>query len=120
MPSKKSLIVLALVSFLLYAFLNSATAFELFPRPLDQYTVKRGDTLYGISGFYYANPSLWPFLWNQNPQITVNASSGAPEKQPLVPGTKVNLFHKRFAPTVVNQSYDAANGHSGRFAFFDR
>ena len=110
MSSKKSLIVLALISFLLYAFLNSATAFELFPRPLDQYTVKRGDTLYGISGYYYANPSLWPFLWNQNPQIMINASSGAPEKQPLVPGTKVNLFHKRFAPTLVNQTYTPPTG----------
>jgi len=111
MPLKKSyLVVSALVSFLLCGFLNSATAFELFPRPLDQYTVKRGDTLYGISGYYYSNPSLWPFLWNQNPQIMVKGGSGAPEKQPLVPGTKVNLFHKRFAPTVVNQAYEPPTG----------
>ena len=79
MSSKKRYsIVSALVALLLYGFLNSATAFELFPRPLDQYTVKRGDTLFGISGYYYANPSSWPFLWNQNPQIMVKGGSGAP------------------------------------------
>jgi hypothetical protein len=111
MSSKKScLIVAALISLLLYGFVNSSTAFEIFPRPLDQYEVRRGDTLYGIAGYYYANPSLWPFLWNQNPQIAVKGGAGAPEKQPLLPGTKVSLFHKRFAPTVVNQAYTPPTG----------
>lgn len=33
------------------------------------HTVKRGDTLWGISGQYYRNPYNWPRLWAQNPQI---------------------------------------------------
>lgn len=33
------------------------------------HTVKRGDTLWAISGQYYRNPYNWPRLWAQNPQI---------------------------------------------------
>ncbi|HTJ81473.1 MAG TPA: LysM peptidoglycan-binding domain-containing protein [Polyangiaceae bacterium] len=33
------------------------------------HTVKRGDTLWGISGQYYKNPYNWPKVWAQNPQI---------------------------------------------------
>lgn len=33
------------------------------------HTVKRGDTLWGISGQYFKNPYQWPKLWAQNPQI---------------------------------------------------
>jgi hypothetical protein len=33
------------------------------------HTVKRGDTLWAISGQYYKNPYNWPRLWSQNPQI---------------------------------------------------
>jgi len=35
----------------------------------EAHTVKRGDTLWGISGQYYKNPYQWPRLWSQNPQI---------------------------------------------------
>lgn len=33
------------------------------------HTVKRGDTLWGISGQYFKNPYTWPKIWAQNPQI---------------------------------------------------
>jgi len=33
------------------------------------HTVRRGDTLWGISGQYFKNPYQWPRLWSQNPQI---------------------------------------------------
>jgi hypothetical protein len=33
------------------------------------HTVRRGDTLWEISGKYYANPYQWPRIWAQNPQI---------------------------------------------------
>ncbi len=85
-------------------------AFELFPRPNDQYTVQRGDTLYGISGYFYSNTALWPFLWNQNPQIKIKGSAGAPEKEALQPGTRVNLFHKRTSATIVNEAYQPPTG----------
>lgn len=33
------------------------------------HTVRRGDTLWSISGTYYNSPYKWPQLWAQNPQI---------------------------------------------------
>jgi hypothetical protein len=33
------------------------------------HTVKRGDTLWSISGQYFRNPYQWPKLWSVNPQV---------------------------------------------------
>jgi hypothetical protein len=37
--------------------------------PGQDYTVKKGDTLWDISGTYLSNPWFWPKLWSYNPQI---------------------------------------------------
>ncbi len=34
-----------------------------------QYVVKKGDTLWDISGIYLDKPWLWPRLWQMNPQV---------------------------------------------------
>jgi len=34
------------------------------------YTVRRGDTLWDITGHYYGNPWEWPRVWSYNPEIT--------------------------------------------------
>jgi hypothetical protein len=41
---------------------------ELSPDAPERYTVKRGDTLWGISGMYLKRPWRWPELWGMNLQ----------------------------------------------------
>ncbi len=35
----------------------------------DPYTVRRGDTLWGICDTYFRNPYQWPRIWSFNPQL---------------------------------------------------
>ncbi|MDP3761299.1 MAG: LysM peptidoglycan-binding domain-containing protein [Ramlibacter sp.] len=39
---------------------------ELAPNAPDEYTVKRGDTLWAISGLFLRTPWRWPELWGMN------------------------------------------------------
>jgi len=107
----------ALIAALLPSLQDGAGAFELFPRPEGQYTVQRGDTLYGLSGFHYGNPSLWPFLWNQNPAVSVKNAGGAPERQPLTPGTRIDLYHPRTETKVVSEPWAPPTGISDDVRF---
>ncbi|PLW71019.1 LysM peptidoglycan-binding domain-containing protein [Pseudohalioglobus lutimaris] len=58
---------LLLVSLMFSAFLQAAV--ELKENVPETYIVKKGDTLWGISGMYLSEPWLWPELWDVNPQI---------------------------------------------------
>ncbi len=43
----------------------------LGPRTVpDTYTVRRGDTLWDVTGRFYGNPWQWPRVWSYNPEIT--------------------------------------------------
>jgi hypothetical protein len=45
---------------------------ELAPNAPEEYTVKRGDTLWAISGMYLRSPWRWPELWGMNMQEVRN------------------------------------------------
>lgn len=113
----KLLTLSAIVAALSLTLLCSANAFEIFPRPEDQYTVQRGQNLQGISGFYYGNPALWSFLWNQNPSVLIKGESSAPEQQILSPGSKINLYRKRFSFGAMNQTYERPTGVPEEFTY---
>lgn len=45
---------------------------ELTPNAPDSYTIKSGDTLWGIAGLYLRSPWRWPVLWGMNRQDIAN------------------------------------------------
>jgi hypothetical protein len=121
-----------LVAFLVASLLWSVVdlhAFELFPRPQDQYTVKHDDhyrleqersggsgeapkdSLESLSRVFYGNPSLWPFLWNQNPSVQLKGDEDLPpEKRSLKPGTQINLYDDYRKAPFVNQEFQPPTG----------
>ena len=60
-------VCLLLCSLLFSGWLQAAV--ELNQDVPETYIVKKGDTLWGISGMYLKQPWLWPELWEVNPQI---------------------------------------------------
>jgi hypothetical protein len=56
------------------------------------HTVNRGDTLWDITGYYFANPWRWPGVWGRNPQIT--------NPHWIFPGDQVRLLEHAAARVV--------------------
>lgn len=67
MKTRSLSIWLLLVSLMFSGLLQAAV--ELNDDVPETYIVKKGDTLWGISGMYLQEPWLWPELWDVNPQI---------------------------------------------------
>jgi LysM repeat protein len=69
-----------LVVILIFSFLGMSLAQQ---QKYIEYTVKKGDTLWDISGINLTDPFLWPKVWKENPHI----------KNPdlIYPGQKIKI-----------------------------
>ena len=56
------------------------------------YTIKKGDTLWGLSGHFLKDPHYWPDLWSRNPSI--------PNPHFIYPGQKVRVHPDRIEPVA--------------------
>lgn len=65
------------------------------------HSVRRGDTLWDISWFYFNNPWEWPRVWSYNPEIT--------NPHWIYPGDQVRLYEGGKAPPA-----SAENGDGGK------
>lgn len=79
----KILIVCVIMAFTIFSV--QADVLKIRPGAPERYVVKKGDTLWDLSGIYLAKPWLWPKLWGINPQI----------KNPhlIYPGDVINLTY---------------------------
>lgn len=62
-------VFLGLLVPLLFSTSSWADDINLNPNHPQQYTVKKGDTLWGIAGKFLQDPRQWPIVWKNNTQI---------------------------------------------------
>jgi len=64
------------------------------------YTVKKGDTLWGLSERFSDTPWQWPYLWKENPQIL--------NPHLIYPGERIRLLYRKDVETAVKPPLVAA------------
>jgi hypothetical protein len=93
--------VLSLFAASLLMLSSMVLALEMKDGHPDSYVVKKGDTLWDISGMFLANPWEWPEIWQVNPQIE------NPHK--IYPGDTLSLVYVDGQPTLRLNRGIAAN-----------
>jgi hypothetical protein len=84
--------ILIAVGAALVSTLVAAMPLELRSDHPQTYTVRRGDTLWDISGRFLTSPWRWPDLWHANPQV----------RNPhwIYPGDTLTLVYRNGQPTL--------------------
>lgn len=70
----------------------AAAQLELNPSHPETYTVRRGDTLWGIAGRFLTDPWRWPQLWDSNREID--------NPDLIYPGDVLTLYYRDGQPRV--------------------
>lgn len=71
----------------------------------ESHSVRRGDTLWDISGRYYTNPYAWPQVWALNPQLQ--------NPHWIYPGDRIRLRDPNEGPTRGSIGVGARQGGRG-------
>lgn len=84
------------------------------PEQAREHEVRRGDTLWGLSAFYYTNPLLWPRIFEANRTVIEDPHWIYPGERLMIPGISDTLA----VPISVQEGRVAQTAPQGRSRFY--